>query len=54
MLDVADVAGGRRLLSDEVTLLEHAGHLVARRLDAIRLERERVARGIRDEEVQPA
>jgi LytS/YehU family sensor histidine kinase len=34
-----------------VTLLEHAGHLVARRLDAIRLERERVARGIRDEEV---
>ncbi len=51
VLDVADVAGGRRLLSDEVTLLEHAGHLVARRLDAIRLERERVARGIRDEEV---
>jgi two-component system LytT family sensor kinase len=50
VLDVADVAGGRRLLSDEVTLLEHAGHLVARRLDAIRLERERVSRRIREEE----
>ena len=50
-LDVAEVAGGRRLLSDEVALLEHVGHLVARRLDAIRLERERFEGQLREEEI---
>ncbi len=48
---VGEVAGGRRLLSDEVALLEHAGHLLARRLDGIRLEQERVDRRLREEEM---
>ncbi len=50
-LDVSDVAGGRRLLSDEVSLLEHVGYVLGRRLDAIRLERERLARRLREEEI---
>lgn len=48
---VCEVAGGRRLLSDEVALLEHVGHLVARRLDGVRLEQERVDRRLREEEM---
>ena len=50
-LDVSDVAGGRRLLSDEVSLLEHVGYALGRRLDAIRLERERLARRLKEEEI---
>ena len=50
-LEVADLAGGRRLLSDEVSLLERVGYVLGRRLDAIRLERERLARRLKEEEI---
>ena len=30
-LEVSDLAGGRRLLSDEVSLLEHVGYVLGRR-----------------------
>ena len=50
-LEIVDVAGGRRLLSDEVSFLEHVGHMVARKVDAIRLERERFERRLREQEV---
>ncbi|HET6316282.1 MAG TPA: histidine kinase, partial [Chloroflexota bacterium] len=50
-LEVSDLAGGRRLLSDEMSLLEHVGYVLGRRLDAIRLERERFARRLREEEI---
>ena len=51
VLEVSELAGGRRLLSDEVSLLEHVGYVLGRRLDAIRLERERLARRLREEEI---
>jgi two-component sensor histidine kinase len=51
VLNVSDVSGGRRLLSDEVVLLEHSAHIVARRVDAIRLERERFESRVREEEI---
>jgi hypothetical protein len=51
IVEVSDLAGGRRLLSDEVTLLEHSAHVIARRLDAIRLERERFDGRVREAEM---
>jgi signal transduction histidine kinase len=43
--------GGRRILSDDIALLESAALLVARRLDAMRWLHERCARDLREEEI---
>jgi LytS/YehU family sensor histidine kinase len=45
------LAAGRRLLSDDVTLLEQVSNVTARRLDAIRVARERYAREAREQEI---
>jgi two-component system LytT family sensor kinase len=45
---IADLAGGRRFLSDDVAALEFIAMLVARRIDAIRITLERYQRELRE------
>jgi LytS/YehU family sensor histidine kinase len=48
---IADLTGGRRFLSDDVAALEFIGNLVGRRIDAIRITRERYERELREQQV---
>jgi len=48
-LEVARLAGGRRILSEDRALLEAIATLVGRRLDALRFAEERIARDLREE-----
>jgi len=50
-LTVSDLSGGRRLLSDDLALLETLGLLAARRIDAVRVDNERYRRDLREREV---
>jgi two-component system LytT family sensor kinase len=50
-LSVGRLAGGRRLLSDDVELLRAVAVAAARRIDAIRLSRERYVQGLREQEI---
>ena len=49
-IDVAALDGGRRLLSDDVTLLESVATIVGRRIDAVRVTTERVERDVREQQ----
>ncbi len=51
VLTIAELTGGRRILSDDVAMLESVAVLVARRIDAIRITSERHARRLREEEI---
>ena len=48
---IAQLTGGRRLLSDDLATLEAIAGVVARRIDAIRITNERYERGIREQEI---
>ncbi|MCU1383163.1 MAG: putative Histidine kinase [Acidobacteria bacterium] len=50
-LEIGDLIGGRRLLSDDHAAIEAVTSLVGRRIDAIRLARERYAREMREQEI---
>jgi hypothetical protein len=50
-LTISQLTGGRRLLSDDVTSLESIAVMAGRRIDAIRITRERHERELREEEV---
>jgi two-component system LytT family sensor kinase len=50
-LQIAQLTGGRRLLSDDVAMLEAVGVIAGRRIDAIRFTRERYDRAVREQEV---
>jgi two-component system, LytTR family, sensor kinase len=50
-IEVADLAGGRRLLSDDRAALEAIALVVGRRIDAIRLTQERYERQLREQEI---
>lgn len=49
-IDLSDFFGGRRLLSDEIEMLEAVALLAARRIDALRVTGERFERQIRERE----
>ncbi len=51
-IHVGDLTGGRRLLSDDHTLLDAVAVTAARRIDAIRLTLERFETALREEEMQ--
>jgi two-component system, LytTR family, sensor kinase len=51
VLTIAPLTGGRRLLSDDLVMLEAVAVLVARRIDAIRITDERYDREIREQEM---
>lgn len=50
-LEIGRLKGGRRLLSDDTTLMREAASLAARRIDAIRLANERFAQRFREQEL---
>lgn len=52
VLVIEGLLHGRRLLSDDLVLLEAVAHLVARRIDAVRSAHERCAVAIREEEMK--
>lgn len=49
-INLNNFAGGRRLLSDEITMLEAVALLTARRIDALRVTHERCDRELREQE----
>jgi signal transduction histidine kinase len=51
VMQMGDLAGGRRLLSDDITLLEWTAGIVARRVDELRMAQERMDRSLREQEI---
>ncbi|MDB4884021.1 MAG: putative Histidine kinase [Gemmatimonadetes bacterium] len=51
VIAIEGLAPGRRLLSDDVALLEHASNAAARRIDAIRVAHERYDREARERDI---
>lgn len=49
-IDLSDFAGGRRLLSDEIEMLEAVARLAARRIDVLRVSHERCEQEFRQQE----
>lgn len=49
---IGDLAGGRRLLSDDLALIEAAAVLAARRIDQVRVLHERCARDLHEQEIR--
>lgn len=49
-IELSGLSGGRKLLSDEISLLESASLLAARRIDAIRVSHERFEQRFREQE----
>lgn len=49
-INLSNFAGGRRLLSDEIAMLEAVALLTARRIDALRVTHERCDRELREQE----
>jgi two-component system LytT family sensor kinase len=49
---VRDLRGGRRLLSDDVAMLESVVQVLGRRIDALRIERERSEQTLREQEIR--
>jgi signal transduction histidine kinase len=52
LFTLRDLSGGRRLLSDDIAMLERAAVLVARRIDAIRSMEERYRHDLREQEMR--
>src|SRR5436309_1176391 len=52
LFSITELSGGRRLLSDDIAMLEHAALLVARRIDAVRAMQERYQRDIQEQEMR--
>jgi hypothetical protein len=50
-IEVTGLAGGRRLMSDDLLLLESATLLAGRRIDSVRVTQERFARDLREREM---
>ncbi|MGQ0643809.1 MAG: sensor histidine kinase [Gemmatimonadaceae bacterium] len=51
VIDVGALVAGRRLLSDDATLLESVAALAGRRIDALRVTQERFERDLREREI---
>jgi two-component system, LytTR family, sensor kinase len=49
-LKIGEMAGGRRLMSDDMAFLEAVAVMMARRIDAVRVIHERCARDLREQE----
>ena len=50
-LIIGELSGGRRLLSDDIAMLESAALTLARRIDAVRVTHERCERNLREQEI---
>jgi two-component system, LytTR family, sensor kinase len=49
-IDIRALGGGRRLLSDDEVMLDAVAHLLARRIDALRMMQERYEQAVRHQE----
>lgn len=49
-IEVQGLVGGRRLLSDDEVMLDGVAHLLARRIDALRMAQERYEQAVRQQE----
>ena len=49
--EIGILAGGRRLLSDDIAMLETVAVMVARRIDALRVTHERCEQSLREQEI---
>jgi two-component system, LytTR family, sensor kinase len=49
---IRDLKGGRRLLSDDVAMLEAVAQMLGRRIDALRLEQERYDQRLREQDIR--
>ncbi len=49
-LSIGPLSGGRRLLSDDIEMLESVAVMAARRIDALRITHERCEQGLREQE----
>ncbi|HEY7894208.1 MAG TPA: histidine kinase [Gemmatimonadaceae bacterium] len=52
LIDIGPLTGGRRLMSDDIALLERVALAAARRIDSIRVSDERYTRDAREREMQ--
>lgn len=52
LLEVASLGGGRRLMSDDIALLDTAAMLVGRRIDELRVTEERYERDLREKDMR--
>jgi hypothetical protein len=52
VLNIRDLAGGRRLLSDDLAMLERAAWITARRIDAVRALDERYRHDVQEQEMR--
>jgi signal transduction histidine kinase len=50
-IEISNLAGGRRLLSDDLAMLETAALMIARRVDALRVTHERCEQNLREQEI---
>ena len=50
-IKIAELSGGRRFLSDDLALLESVALMLVRRLDAVRVVKERYERSLREQEI---
>jgi signal transduction histidine kinase len=50
-VNIGKLAGGRRLLSDDIAMLESVVVMVARRIDALRVTHERCEQNLREQEI---
>ena len=50
-LEIGPLGGGRRLMSGDVSMLESAAYIVARRIDAVRMTQERIERSLHENEI---
>jgi hypothetical protein len=51
VIDIDGLHDGRRLMSDDIALLESVALIVGRRIDAVRVTQERFDRGLREREI---
>ena len=52
IVSIRELSGGRRLLSDDIAVLEHAALLTARRIDAVRSVEERYQHDLHEQEMR--
>jgi len=52
IFNIRELSGGRRLLSDDITMLEHVALLVARRIDVVRSMEERYRHELQEQEMR--
>jgi two-component system, LytTR family, sensor kinase len=49
---IRDLRGGRRLLSDDIAMLEGIAQMIARRIDVLRIEQERYDQRLREQDIR--